>query len=200
MSSTGASACGARWNFFFRPSPETSANFQLLLDLELVDPLAQRRPRDPEKFGRLHLIAAGFREDLFYRINVIPIHLPPLRERREDIPLLAEHFLAKYAAQMEKPVRTISHEACDLLTAYSWPGNVRELENAIERAVALEQTPAVLPELGEGFDLEARGEEFYRHYIALALERAGGVQTRAAELLGMSFRSFRYYAKKFNIR
>jgi two-component system, NtrC family, response regulator PilR len=183
------------------------------------------------------LVTAGrFREDLFYRINVIPIHLPPLRDRREDIPLLAEHFLTKYATQMEKPVRTISHEAQDLLTTYPWPGNVRELENAIERAVALEQTPAVLPEslpapvrsaqpstvpvpagelqiphsgsrgdgalpdLGEGFDLEARGEEFYRHYIALALERAGGVQTKAAELLGMSFRSFRYYAKKFNIR
>ena len=197
------------------------------------------------------LVTAGrFREDLFYRINVIPIHLPPLRERREDVPLLAEHFLTKYAAQMEKPVRMISHEAQELLTRYSWPGNVRELENAIERAVALEQTPAVLaeslpalvrsaqpptslssspethlqaagpagsgaesgaqspgpradallPDLGEGFDLEARGEEFYRHYIALALERAGGVQTKAAELLGMSFRSFRYYAKKFNIR
>jgi two-component system response regulator PilR (NtrC family) len=178
------------------------------------------------------LVSAGrFREDLFYRINVIPIHLPPLRDRSEDVPLLAEHFLAKYAAQMDKPVRMISHEAQDLLTGYSWPGNVRELENAIERAVALEQTPAILPEslpalvrsvpsrspspesratgpgteavlpdLGEGFDLEARGEEFYRHYIALALERAGGVQTKAAELLGMSFRSFRYYAKKFNIR
>ena len=186
------------------------------------------------------LVGEGrFREDLFYRINVIPIHLPPLRDRREDIPLLAEHFLAKYAATMEKPVRSISHEAQALLAAYGWPGNVRELENVIERAVALEQTPVILgeslppqvrsgtvrsgaaaasamsaaaapagtvsgppalPELGEGFDLEARGEEFYRHYIALALERAGGVQTRAAELLGMSFRSFRYYAKKFNLR
>jgi two-component system response regulator PilR (NtrC family) len=174
-----------------------------------------------------------FREDLFYRINVIPIHLPALRERPEDIPLLAEHFLAKYASLMEKPIRAISHEAHELLAAYSWPGNVRELENAVERAVALEQTPVVLPEslpvyvrpasggaaavprssvvdsetaagtlpaLEEGFDLEARGEEFYRHYIALALQRTGGVQTKAAELLGMSFRSFRYYAKKFNLR
>ncbi len=188
------------------------------------------------------MVAEGrFREDLFYRINVILVHLPPLRERVEDIPLLAEHFLGKYAALMDKPVRSISHETHDLLAAYTWPGNVRELENAIERAVALEQTPVVLPEslpahvraggpkgpsrqgktivpaaeseatgiaampaglpeLGEGFDLEAQGEEFYRHYIALALERAGGVQTRAAELLGMSFRSFRYYAKKFNLR
>jgi two-component system response regulator PilR (NtrC family) len=183
------------------------------------------------------LVAGGrFREDLFYRINVIPMHLPPLRERREDIPLLADHFLAKYAGQMQKAVRSISQAASALLQAYAWPGNVRELENVIERAVALEQSPSVLPDslpahiraqaasttigggadsvsrtsdpttlpllpdLGEGFDLEARGEDFYRHYIALALERAGGVQVRAAEMLGMSFRSFRYYAKKFNIR
>ena len=176
------------------------------------------------------LVAEGrFREDLFYRINVIPMHLPPLRDRREDIPLLADHFLGKYAEQMHKPVLTISHEAIVLLQGYGWPGNVRELENVIERAVALEQSPTVLPDslpadvrggrgqpvtpgapeqiamaplpdLGEGFDLEARGEDFYRHYMSLALERAGGVQVKAAEMLGMSFRSFRYYAKKFNVR
>jgi len=187
------------------------------------------------------LVGSGrFREDLFYRINVIRMHLPPLRERRDDIPLLAEHFLSKYAEQMKKPVRSVAQESLRLLQAYGWPGNVRELENVIERAVALEQTPTVLPhslppqirtagaaaradvdtaprtdtdpgsrfpdagtmlpDLGEGFDLEARGEDFYRHYIALALERAGGVQVKAAEMLGMSFRSFRYYAKKFNIR
>jgi two-component system response regulator PilR (NtrC family) len=180
------------------------------------------------------MVAEGrFREDLYYRINVIQVHLPPLRDRREDVPLLAEHFLTKYAKAADKPVRGISHEAQELLSAYAWPGNVRELENVIERAVALEQTPLVLPEslpthvrtlgsgsvkgvgaaapgssaasaglpdIKEGFDLEALGEEFYRHYIALALERAGGVQTKAAEMLGMSFRSFRYYAKKFNLR
>ncbi len=177
------------------------------------------------------LVADGrFREDLFYRINVIGLHLPPLRDRLEDIPLLADHFLAKFSGHMEKPVRAISREAHERLMAYRWPGNVRELENAIERAVAVEQTPTLLPEslppyvrpdddriaqegpetiptelrdfpaLQEGFDLEARGEDFYRHYIALALERSGGVQTKAAELLGMSFRSFRYYAKKFSLR
>jgi len=177
------------------------------------------------------LVADGrFREDLFYRINVIGVHLPPLRDRAEDVPLLAEHFLAKFAGHMEKPIRAISREAHERLMAYRWPGNVRELENAIERAVAVEQTPTLLPEslppyvrpngggavhetsedvqpglcdfpeLPEGFDLEARGEDFYRHYIGLALERSGGVQTKAAELLGMSFRSFRYYAKKFNLR
>jgi two-component system response regulator PilR (NtrC family) len=174
------------------------------------------------------LVAEGkFREDLYYRINVIEIHLPPLRDRREDIPLLAEHFLPKFAEQMGKPVTSISHEAQELLSAYDWPGNVRELQNVIERAVALEPSPVVLPEslpahlrasrtaraaaasgsaeaglpeLDEGFDLEARGEAFYRHYLALALERAGGVQVKAAEMLGMSFRSFRYYAKKYKLR
>ncbi|MGE0447964.1 MAG: sigma-54-dependent transcriptional regulator [Vicinamibacterales bacterium] len=166
---------------------------------------------------------ARFREDLFYRINVIPIVLPPLRERREDVPLLAEHFLAKYAEQMQKPVAAISRPAMELLCKYDWPGNIRELENVIERAVALEGTPAVLPEslpasvrggkpraavasgaqefLPEGgLDLEARVQEIERAYIAQALERADGVQVRAAALLGMSFRSFRYYVKKYNLR
>ena len=175
------------------------------------------------------MVAEGrFREDLYYRINVIQVHLPPLRDRREDVPLLADHFLEKYTKAAGKQVRGISHEAQELLAEYAWPGNVRELENVIERAVALEQTPLVLPEslpahvpggkkavgkptatgespsrlpdITEGFDLEALGEEFYRHYIALALERSGGVQTKAAEMLGMSFRSFRYYAKKLSVK
>jgi two-component system response regulator PilR (NtrC family) len=164
-----------------------------------------------------------FREDLYYRLNVLAIKLPPLRDRQEDIPLLAEQFLQQFAAQMGKRVRTLSADALALLQHHAWRGNVRELQNAIERAVALEQTEAILPEslpeevrlgcpagdapkdgalpdLKEGFDLEARGEEFYRHYIALALERAGGVQVKAAELLGMSFRSFRYYVKKYNLK
>jgi two-component system response regulator PilR (NtrC family) len=167
-------------------------------------------------------VAEGrFREDLYYRINVIPIVLPPLRERREDIPLLADHFLAKYAEQMEKPITSIARSAMDLLLQHEWPGNIRELENVIERAVALEATPAILPEslppgirLGftprngsahdplpdSGFDLEAHVKEIERGYIAQALERAGGVQVKAAELLGMSFRSFRYYVKKYNLR
>ena len=87
-----------------------------------------------------------FREDLFYRINVIPIHLPPLRDRKEDIPLLADHFLARYRDQMGKRVTGISGEALSLLERYRWPGNIRELENVIERAVALEQTPVILPD------------------------------------------------------
>jgi two-component system response regulator PilR (NtrC family) len=168
------------------------------------------------------LVSEGrFREDLYYRINVIPIVLPPLRDRREDIPLLAEHFLAKYGEQMGKGIAAISRTAMDLLVTHDWPGNIRELENVIERAVALEATPTVLPDSlppairGEvprpvagsiealpesGFDLEAHVKEIERGYIAEALKRAGGVQVKAAELLGMSFRSFRYYVKKYNLR
>jgi two-component system response regulator PilR (NtrC family) len=161
-----------------------------------------------------------FREDLFYRINVIPVKLPALRERPEDIALLASHFLAKYTAQMGKSIASLSQEAGELLQRYEWPGNIRELENAIERAVALEGTPVILPESlpqhiragmsrqkpqpmmlpDAGFDLEEHVQSIERDYIAQALKRAGGVQVRAAELLGMSFRSFRYYAKKYNLR
>jgi two-component system response regulator PilR (NtrC family) len=168
------------------------------------------------------LIAEGrFREDLFYRINVIPISLPPLRDRREDIGLLAEHFLAKYNEQMGKDIAGVSRESMELLVKHDWPGNIRELENVMERAVALESTPAILPESlpaairgdtvravaapvdalpDSGFDLEAHVKEIERGYIAEALKRAGGVQVKAAELLGMSFRSFRYYVKKYNLR
>jgi two-component system response regulator PilR (NtrC family) len=168
------------------------------------------------------LVSEGkFREDLFYRINVIPVRMPPLRDRLEDIPLLAEHFLAKYAAQIGRSISGISPEAMRRLQAYLWPGNIRELENAVERAVALETGPMIeagsLPEHvlsgvpaavagngaeglpPRGFDLERHVEEIEREYIAEALRRAGGVKSRAAELLGMSFRSFRYYMKKYNL-
>jgi len=168
------------------------------------------------------LVADGrFREDLYYRINVIPIALPPLRERREDIPLLADHFLAKHNEQMDKRVSNVSRAAMDLLVRHDWPGNIRELENVIERAVALEATPTILPDSlpaslradapmadavaadslpTSGFDLEAHVQKIESDYIAEALRRAGGVQVKAAELVGMSFRSFRYYVKKYNLK
>jgi two-component system, NtrC family, response regulator PilR len=170
------------------------------------------------------MVAEGsFREDLFYRINVIPLRLPPLRERLDDIPQLAEHFVAKFAERMGKPITGISKAALARLREYAWPGNIRELENAMERAVALERTPSILPEsLPEqlsgpvieaplavpatdafpdaGFDLERHVQHIEREYIAEALRRAGGVKVKAAELLGMSFRSFRYYTKKYNLK
>ena len=172
------------------------------------------------------MVAEGqFREDLFYRINVIPIRLPALRERGNDITLLAEHFVARFAADMHKEIIGISKSAAAALCAYSWPGNIRELENAMERAVALERTPSILLEsLPEpvrqssattpavtaapaessfpegGIDLEQHVQHIEREYIAEALRRAGGVKVKAAELLGMSFRSFRYYMKKYNLK
>jgi two-component system response regulator PilR (NtrC family) len=170
------------------------------------------------------MVADGtFREDLFYRINVIPIRLPALRERVEDIPLLAEHFVGRFASQMGKTVTGISGAALACLKAYAWPGNIRELENAMERAVALERTPSILvdslPEQlrgassgapattapaesfpDNGFDLEQHVQHLEREYIAEALRRAGGVKVKAAELLGMSFRSFRYYMKKYDLK
>ena len=174
------------------------------------------------------MVAEGqFREDLYYRINVIPVRLPSLRERIDDIPPLADHFVAKFAAQMKKNVTGISGGAMSRLMAYGWPGNVRELENAIERAVALERTPSILPESlpesvreaalpasgaaaapaaassglpEKGFDLEQHVQHLEREYIAEALRRSGGVKVKAAELLGMSFRSFRYYMKKYNLK
>jgi two-component system response regulator PilR (NtrC family) len=172
------------------------------------------------------MVAAGeFREDLYYRINVIPVRLPALRERGQDIPLLAEHFVAKFAAQMKKDISGISGAALASLRSYPWPGNVRELENAMERAVALERTPAILPEslpesvrdaagaaaasmaaasaedlLEAGFDLEQHVQGIEKEYIAEALRRANGVKKNAAELLGLSFRQFRYLLKKYEIQ
>jgi two-component system response regulator PilR (NtrC family) len=165
------------------------------------------------------LTTGEFREDLYYRINVLPIHLPPLRQRREDIPLLVDFFLQKYSRQMELPPRQISIEAMKLLESYDWPGNVRELENVVERALALSHSETIstrdlpvqllanrrsnpdlvnLPE--EGLNLEAHLEDIRAQLMTQALDRANGIQTQAAELLRMSFRSFRYYAKKAGLR
>jgi len=166
------------------------------------------------------LVAAGkFREDLFYRINVIPIPLPPLRARLEDIAPLTQHFIGKICKEQKIPEKKISTEAMRLLEAYPWPGNVRELENTLERTVALEPGPVInvssLPEsiaLGvrtrvpdfeslpqEGINLESYLEAVGKRLMREALDRCDGVQTKAAELLHMSFRSFRYYAKKYSL-
>jgi two-component system, NtrC family, response regulator PilR len=154
------------------------------------------------------------REDLFYRLNVIPIHLPPLRERREDIPLLVDHFIQKFSRELKKEVRRVSPEALALLEHYHWPGNIRELENVIERAVVLGSTdiialdamperlrlPRVTRETESDFPqegLEARLARIEQQYLQMALERTGGVQTKAADMLQMTFRQFRYKLQKY---
>ena len=171
-------------------------------------------------------IASGeFREDLFYRLSVIPIHVPALRERREDIPLMARAFLERLCKAMQKPIEGIEPAAMAQLETYDWPGNVRELENTMERSVALETgnmiSLAVLPEKirlagtlaaalnrpangypvvpDEGMDLERHIQEIERAYILAALQASDGTSTRAAELLRMSYRSFRHYVKKYGI-
>ena len=182
------------------------------------------------------MVADGtFREDLFYRINVIAIHIPPLRERREDVLPLAERAVERFSQQLGRPLKGLSAGARRTLGRYSWPGNVRELENVIERAVALEQSDVVqaesldlgptrsvsgprhqiapslskngrrvaesvadtLPETG--FDLGQHVEQIERRFITQALEKTGGKKAKAAGLLGMSFRSFRYYMKKYDL-
>src|SRR5438552_1217555 len=162
--------------------------------------------------------AGTFREDLFYRINVIPIALPALRQRKEDIPLLAEHFIAKFCSNLNVPQKNISADAMRALEKYAWPGNVRELENVIERMIALERSEVLttksLPDVvlrgvsmpdvtfdlpPDGISLQDHLEAIGKIFMLKALERSGGVQTQAAELLRMSFRSFRYYAKKYDL-
>jgi two-component system response regulator PilR (NtrC family) len=162
----------------------------------------------------------NFREDLYYRLNVIRIHLPPLRERKEDIPSLAQHFLEIYSREINKQVKKISREAEEVLLSYDYPGNVRELENIIERAISLEKSEVLLPESlydklqgrpapvtsqslpeipREGLNLEGVLNDVERRLILEALRRTGGVKKEAAKLLGLSFRSFRYRFDKLGI-
>jgi len=159
----------------------------------------------------------AFRADLYYRLNVIELRLPPLRHRREDIPLLAEHFLRRFAAEHRRPSR-MSPEAMRRLESYEFPGNVRELENIIERAVALSssttigasdlpevktpriatpQPPSALP--ADGIDLDQLVSDYERMWVVRALEQTSGIRKRAAALLGISFRSLRYRLEKLGI-
>jgi two-component system response regulator PilR (NtrC family) len=161
-----------------------------------------------------------FREDLFYRLNVIQIKLPPLRERRDDISLLAMHFLKRYAEELSKKIVGISPEALRVLMNYDFPGNVRELQNIIERAVALENTPELTPQNlssyleqqplvkkslfdleipNEGIDLEKVVEELERSLLVKALDRTKGIKKKAADLLRINFRSMRYRLEKYGL-
>jgi two-component system, NtrC family, response regulator PilR len=165
----------------------------------------------------------NFREDLYYRISVIPIEVPPLRERRDDIPLLANAFLKKFAPGAGKNILRISNDSLSGLASYDWPGNVRQLENAIERAVAMETSEELHAEVPaepqraraaavgaggmstsggfppEGLDFDRHVAEIERALVRGALEQAHGVQTRAADLLKVSYRSFRHLIKKYDI-
>jgi two-component system response regulator PilR (NtrC family) len=161
-----------------------------------------------------------FREDLFYRLNVIQIKLPPLRDRREDIQILANHFLKKYSQELSKNISNISPEALQILLNYEYPGNVRELQNIIERAVALESSPDLTahnlssylseqPLLrkgamdieipNEGIDLEKMVEDLERTLLLKALDRTKGIKKKAAELLHINFRSMRYRLEKYGL-
>jgi two-component system response regulator PilR (NtrC family) len=156
-----------------------------------------------------------FREDLYYRLNVIPIRLPPLRERREDIPILADTFLKRLNREMRKKVDQISPAALERMLDYTWPGNVRELENVMERAVALETTSAILPErlpeslfaepprpdltLREGFSLDEHIAAAEARLVLKAVQQSGGDRAKAARLLGVTARSLRYLISKHRI-
>lgn len=157
----------------------------------------------------------NFREDLYYRINVVPLHLPALRERRDDIVPLVQHFFKKFTTQCGEAHKQLSTEAVAILDSYNWPGNVRELENTIERIVALtpgdiieaESLPSYLTNSSEtlyedchipqgGMDLEGFLDDVRFRYMRRSLELTGGIQSKSCELLGMSSRSFRYYLSK----
>jgi two-component system response regulator PilR (NtrC family) len=161
-----------------------------------------------------------FREDLFYRLNVIQIKLPPLRDRREDISPLTMHFLKKYSEELNKHITGISPETLRILLNYDYPGNVRELQNIIERAVALESTQELTPQNlssyldqqpslkkgsidldipNEGLDLEKVVEELERNLLLKALDRTKGIKKKAAELLHINFRSMRYRLEKYGL-
>lgn len=165
-------------------------------------------------------VAAGrFRQDLLFRLNVITIVLPPLRERREDIPELANRFLARVAAELERPRLAFTDEALRLLSAYEFSGNIRQLQNIVMRAATLSDSDELGPEslppslrgesassalppvdMPTGFSLEKHLDELEHRYLLAALDKSEGVKTRAAELLGMSFRSLRYRLAKFGLR
>jgi len=207
----------------------------LSMQVKLLRVLQERRLRrvgdDKERDVNIRLIASTnrdlekmveegmFREDLYYRLNVVRIRVSPLRERAGDIPLLARAFVAKYAKEAEKQIIGIAPDAMTTLCRYLFPGNVRELENSIERAVALATEDFIqcsdLPEniceksakasqdplefMEEGVNLEGRLQQIELKFIMEAMRRTGGVKKRAAELLGLSFRSFRYRLQKLNM-
>jgi len=159
-----------------------------------------------------------FREDLFYRLNVISLELPPLRKRKEDIPLLVSHFLNKYCGKMGRDMKRMAPRVMKIFESYAWPGNVRELENTIERVIAIEEretiTESSLPEellspqreqdrsyeVKPGFDLNATLDDISRNFVQDALRSTNGNLKETASLLGINYRSLRYLIEKLGLR
>jgi len=184
----------------------------------------EERPVDARVIGasnrdlRARAERGQFRQDLYFRLNILHLELPPLRERQEDLPVLAEHFLTRFCRKLNKPPMTLAEDALEVLRHYRFQGNVRELENLMERCVALNAGGPIGKELfpdnvlgmepppaapgqsldipTEGFDLEAYLAALKGHFMAQALVRAEGNRTRAARLLGMSFRAYRYWLQE----
>lgn len=220
---------------------ELAANMQVKLLRAIQEKKVQRVGSASEEDVSVRIIAATnrdlraevdahrFREDLFFRLNVIQIGLPSLRDRKEDIPLLIRHFISKFNEELEKNIQSVSPEALAILMAYDYRGNVRELENIAEHAITLEQTPEItvsslpaylrnayadapeisaaahdipeIPKVGDdGVELENIVEDIERSLIEQSLDRTDGNITEAAKLLGLNFRSLRYRLKKYGIK
>ncbi len=191
------------------------ANEDISVDIRIVSATNKNLEKE--------IIGGNFREDLFYRLNVIEIRVPPLRERKADLRTLAQHFLEKYSREMGKEISKFSSYAIELLNKYDFPGNIRELENLLERSVALSTTNIILPdslalslhkrrwiegfedrrfdldEVSRGVSLDTILEEIERGYLKKALDCSNGSKNKAAELLDISFRSLRYRLDKLNI-
>jgi two-component system response regulator AtoC len=204
--------------------PPLQVKLLRVLQEEEVRPVGESKPRQVDvrviAATSRHLereVAAGrFREDLFYRLDVFRVRVPPLRERREDIPLLVDHFLAHFREALGRPVRSIADDALDRLLAHAWPGNVRELENVIERAVILADGDRItLRELPEAvasprstapssqasgdFSMRRARRRFESDLIQRALDATGGNRTRAARLLEISYRALLYKIKEYGL-
>ncbi len=191
---------------------EVGGNEDISVDIRIIS--ATNKSLEDE------VITGNFREDLFYRLNVIEIKMPPLRERKSDLRALAQHFLEKYSKEIGKEITKISSYAIDLMQKYDFPGNIRELENLIERSVAISSTNIILPEslaisihkrrwiegikdkrfdldeVSRGVSLDAILEKIERAYIEKALDCSDGNKNKAAGLLGLSLRSLRYRIEK----
>ncbi len=209
--------------FFFDEIANLSLNIQAKL-LRVIQEREFMKVGDQEKIKlNIRIISASntelsasirndtFRGDLYYRLSVVPIHLPPLRERREDIPLLIQHFLDKLSRKMKKDIPEVTPEAMDILTEYAWPGNVRELEHALERILILEDTEVIRPGNLPSYITQRQGElqmfsedplsleEMEKKYIAFILKRTKGKKTRAADILGINRKTLAAKVNKYGL-